>query len=160
MEQKILFEEEQRFTHWYIWILLFGLLCIPIYGVLQQLVLKQPFGDKPMSDLGLVILLFGQLALCFLFWIMKLETTISKEKISIRFFPFVAKTIQWDEVEQAEIVKYRFVGYGIRIFTSYGTVYNISGNKGMALTLTNNKKLLIGTQKPHELEDVIHSVLK
>ncbi len=127
---------------------------------MQQLVLKIPFGDKPMSDLGLVILLFTQLALCFLFGILKLKTTISKEKIRIRFFPFVTKTIPWDKVEQAEIVKYRFVGYGIRIFTSYGTVYNINGNKGMAITLNNNKKLLIGTQKPHELEDVVHSILK
>jgi hypothetical protein len=160
MEQKILFEEEQRFTQWYIWILLLGLLCIPVYGIIQQLVLKQPIGDKPMSDLGLVIILFTQLSLCLLFWILKIKTTISKEKISFRFFPFVTKTIPWDEVEVAEIVKYRFVGYGIRIFTSYGTVYNINGNKGMALTLTNKKKLLIGTQKPYELEDVIHSVLK
>lgn len=160
MTDTILFKEVQRFTQWYIWILLLGLLCIPVYGIIQQLVFNKPFGDNPMSDLGLVIFFFGMLAFCFLFRMMQLKTTVTKEKITIQFIPFLSKKISREEVAHAEIVKYGFVGYGIRFSTTHGTVYNMKGNKGIALTLANKKKFLIGTQKPHELDDVIQSVIK
>jgi len=160
MTDTILYKEVQRFTQWYIWILLLGLLIIPVYGIIQQLVLKEPFGDNPMSDMGLVIFFFGMLAFCYLFRMMHLKTIITKEKITIQFAPFFSKTIPREEIAHAEIVKYGFVGYGIRFSSTYGTIYNIKGDKGIALTLTNKKKFLIGTQKPHELEEVIQSVIK
>jgi uncharacterized membrane protein len=160
MTDTILYKETQRFTQWYIWILLLGMLLIPVYGIIQQLVFKEPFGDKPMSDLGLVIFFFGMLTFCVLFLIMQLKTIVTKEKITAHFVPFFSKTFTREEVAHAEIVTYGFVGYGIRFSKTYGTVYNIKGNKGIALTLTNKKKFLIGTQKPHELDDVIQSVLK
>lgn len=160
MIDTILFKETQRFTQWYIWILLFGMLLIPVYGIIQQLVYKEPFGDNPMSDVGLVIFFFGMLAFCVLFRIMQLKTIVTKEKITAHFIPLFSKTIALENVAHAEIVTYGFVGYGIRFSKTYGTVYNIKGNKGIALTLTNKKKFLIGTQQPHQLDDVIQSVIK
>lgn len=70
----------------------------------------------------------------------------------MHFFPFIKKQVHWDQIKTIEVVNYGFVGgWGIRLFTSYGTVYNIQGNMGLAIELTSGKKFLIGTQKPKEL---------
>ncbi|MGB5272717.1 MAG: hypothetical protein WBN39_01570, partial [Flavobacteriaceae bacterium] len=69
------------------------------------------------------------------------------------------KQFKWEDIDKAEIIKYRFVGFGIRLSFKYGTVYNIKGNLGMALHLKDGKKYLIGTQKPEELQKAIASFL-
>ena len=86
----------------------------------------------------------------------QLKTKITPKSIHIHFFPLVRKKIDWEEVANAEVVDYGFVGgWGIRLFTSYGTVYNIRGRFGLALELKSGKKLLIGTQKPEALKAYI-----
>lgn len=54
------------------------------------------------------------------------------------------------------LVNYGFVGgWGIRLGTKYGTVYNTKGNKGLFILLNNGKKYCIGTQKEDELREII-----
>ena len=77
----------------------------------------------------------------------------------MRFFPFVKKEFQWSEIQKSKVVNYGFVGgWGIRLFTKYGTVYNIRGNKGLAIELKNGKKYLIGTQKEEEMKKFINGL--
>lgn len=146
------YKEVQRFTQWWIWILLLGLTLIPVYGVIQQLIGGKPMGDHPMSDTGLIIFLLLMLAFDYFFWMIRLITEIDAESIQIKFFPFVQREIKWSEVESYEIVDYGFVGgWGIRIGTQYGTVYNTRGRIGLALEMKNGKKCCIGTQQESEL---------
>lgn len=153
------FHEVQKFNQ-----VLIGLVSIPIalflvYALYKQLYLGEPFGSNPASDLGLVMIALLMFSLIPFFWGMKLETGINNEMIKIRFFPFVNKTIIWNDVKSAEVHKYGFVGgWGIRLGTKYGTVYNISGNIGLALELKSGKKILIGTQKEEELRKVISQI--
>ena len=161
MDPTIIFKEEQRFTQWWLWLLLGGVLLIPIYGIVQQFVLKEPFGNNPMSDWGLVLFLLGMLAFCYFFWWLKLQTTITKKEIAINFPPLAKKRILWSEVEHAQIVKYSpLIGYGLRIWTPHGTVYNVKGNRGLSLVLKNGKKYMIGTQRHREVEDIIQTLGK
>ncbi|WP_297765486.1 hypothetical protein [uncultured Muriicola sp.] len=161
MDPNIIFEEDQRFTQLWLWLLMGGMLLIPIYGIVQQIVLKEPFGDNPMSDLGLIIFFIAMLALCGFFWMIRLQTTITKDEITINFPPLAKKRILWSDVEQAQIVKYSpLIGYGVRIWTPHGTVYNVKGNRGLFLILKNGKKCMIGTQRHREIEDLVHSLLK
>jgi hypothetical protein len=161
MDSAIIFEEEQRFTQWWLWLMLGGMLLIPIYGIVQQIGLKEPFGDNPMSDLELIIFFIVMLALSGFFWLIKLRTTITKEEIKIYYPPLAKKRILWSEVEQAQIVKYNpLIGYGLRIWTPHGTVYNVKGNRGLSLILKNGKKYMIGTQRYRELDDLIPTLLK
>ena len=46
-------------------------------------------------------------------------------------------------------------GWGIRLWTKYGTVFNIKGKKGLAIELYSGKKFLIGTQKEIELIEFV-----
>ncbi len=161
MDPNIIFEEEQRFTQWWLWLLMGAMLLIPIYGIVQQIVLKEPFGDNPMSDLGLIIIFIAMLSFCGFFWLIRLQTTITNDEITINFPPLAKKRILWSEVEQAQIVKYSpLIGYGLRIWTPHGTVYNVKGNRGLFLILKNGKKYMIGTQKHREVEDIIQTLLK
>ena len=153
---KVEFKEVQKFTQWWLWLILIGIGLMPIYGIYKQLILGENFGSKPMSDFGLIIfcvLIFGFIAM---FWIMRLITEIDENEIRMSFFPFTKKQVSWKEIKNIEIVNYGFVGgWGIRIGTKYGTVYNTKGNKGLAIELTNGKKFLIGTQKETELNRIV-----
>jgi hypothetical protein len=92
---------------------------------------------------------------------MRLQTTITKYQVTINFPPLAKKRILWSDVEQAQIVKYSpLIGYGLRIWTPHGTVYNVKGNRGLFLILKNGKKYMIGTQRPKEVEDIIKTLLK
>ena len=161
MDPNVVFREEQRFTQWWLWLLLGGILLIPVYGIVQQVVFNEPFGDNPMSDLGLVIIFFLNLGICIFLWMLKLQTSITKDEIRISYPPLAKKQIRWSEVEKAQIVKYSpFIGYGLRIWTPYGTVYNVKGNRGLSLILKNGKKYMVGTQRHRELDDLIPTLLK
>ena len=150
------FHEAQKFTQWWIWILLLLTASIPAYGLFKQLVLDQPFGNNPMSTLGLVVFLLSVIAIMALFFSMTLRTTINEEGVRYSFSPFTSGEVNWDEIASAEVTNYGFVGgYGIRKSFTYGTVYNTSGKIGLALQLKSGKKLCIGTQKGDELSSVI-----
>ena len=112
-----------------------------------------------MSDLGLIIFTIGIFAFIALFWSMQLTTQIDQHEIKMSFFPFVKKRLSWREIKNIKIVDYGFVGgWGIRLGTKYGTVYNIKGTKGLAIELVNGKKFLIGTQKEIELQKIVDQV--
>ncbi len=155
---KLEFKEEQKFTQWWLWLTLIGIGIIPIFGIYKQIILGEKFGNNPMSDLGLIIFCVFIFGLIALFMVMKLETEIDQTKIRIKFFPFVNKRVNWTDIKKAEIVNYRFVGgWGIRLYTKYGTVYNTKGKKGLAIELLNGGKILVGTQKEAELNKVIEN---
>ena len=152
---EIEFQEEQKFTQWWLWLILIGVGMIPMFGIYKQLIIGEKFGDKPMSDNGLIIFSIFTLGLLALFWFMSLKTKIDKNEIQMNFFPFVKKRIKWKDIKSAKIVKYGFVGYGIRLGSEYGTVYNTKGQKGLAIELKTGKKFVIGTQKANELTKIV-----
>ena len=150
------FKEEQKFTQWWLWLIIIGVGILPLVGIYYQLILGQKFGNNPMSDIGLIVLAVSIFGLIILFWFVRLKTEIDQNEIRMNFFPFVSKRTKWDEIKSVEIIDYGFVGgWGIRLWTKYGTVYNIKGNKGLAIELVNGKKFLIGTQREKELKKFI-----
>ncbi len=156
---KLLFTEKQKFTQWWLWLLLLGIGMIPIIGIYKQLILGEQFGSKPFSDIGLMVFSVFIYLLIALFYFLQLKTRITSEEISFTFFPLASKKVKWEDVSEAEIVNYGFVGgWGIRLWTSYGTVYNTKGKMGLAIKLKNGSKFLIGTQKETELKNVIKEI--
>jgi len=164
MSDKILFEEQQKFTQWWLWVLL----SIPFWVFLYQII-ENAVEESVAANTDLSISLFARydywlILLCSLFilvamFLVKMETVIDSKQISVRHLLFVHSTFKWEDIESAEIIKYGFVGYGIRISVNHGTVYNVKGNQGLFLKLKNGKKRLIGTQRPEELNKVIEKVL-
>ena len=159
MESKILFQEKQKFTQWSLWMILLTAAFFILYELLVPLFRKNSdaFGNTLNESLLAILILLSVLGFMYF---STLKTAVYSDKITIRHLLFVKKEWFWNEVESAEIIKYGFVGYGIRISMNHGTVYNVKGNKRLLLKLKNGKKRLVGTQQPAELEKVVRSILK
>jgi hypothetical protein len=141
------FTEMQRFTQWWVWAFLIGLLCLPLYGIYQQILRGEPWGNNPMSDTGLWIFLLGMLAFIGFFAYIELRTEVDQRGVRVRLRPIAGRVFKWENIEKVEPITYGFVGYGLRLSFKYGTVYNIKGNKGVAIYLQDGGRYLIGTQQ-------------
>lgn len=150
------FTESQTFNQWWLWVLLFAIFGVGCYGLIQQLVLEVPFGSKPMNNVGIIGFSLFNLSMILFFKWMRLETKIDNKGIFMRFVPFKTKFHTWEEIESISVVNYGFVGgWGIRLFTNYGKVYNMRGAEGLAIRLKSGKKYLIGSQRVDELTQVV-----
>jgi hypothetical protein len=156
---EILFKEVQRFTEWWLWLILIAIGAISIVGLYKQFVLKKPFGDHPMSNIGLVLSALFIFAFIAFFAVIKLITVIDNKGISIYFSPFVRRKIPWAKIKTAIVADYGFVGYGIRYGNKYGVVYNIKGRLGIAIEKNNGDKMVMGTRQAAEMNRVINTSL-
>ena len=155
---KIQFKEEQKFTQWWLWLILIGIAVFPIIGIYKQLSLEQQYVGSVTSYSEIILFSILIVGIIVLFLSMKLTTEIDENEIRMKFFPFVNRKVSWHEIETIGVVNYGFVGgWGIRLWTAYGTVYNIKGNKGLAIELKDGKRFVIGTQKEEELRKIIEN---
>tara|TARA_R110002012_G_scaffold294478_2_gene490646 strand:+ start:1876 stop:2337 length:462 start_codon:yes stop_codon:yes gene_type:complete len=153
MKSKIIFQETQRFTQWWLWLIIIGLVVVIMFqfnwdeDLLDQLTI-----DKVMPSviIGLILVLFLSL---------RLTTTITDDEITVRYIPFIKKVFKWSELSEAQVIDYGFVGgWGIRLWTNYGTVYNVTGSKGLHIKMA-GRQYVIGTQKEKELQSSIAHLL-
>jgi len=165
MSNNILFLEKQKFRQWWLWLILLGTNGLFLSGVFKQVVGGQQFGNEPLSNAGLLITAGLNIILTILFVSLRLDTTIKQDGIYVRLFPFHLKYrhYTWDKLAKSYIRQYsplsEYGGWGLRLgLFGKGTAFNVSGNKGLQLVFTNNKKLLIGTNKPEELEKTLSKI--
>ena len=172
--EKVLFSEEQRFNQWWFRLImiltLLAVLAPFVTGIYHQVVLKEPFGDNPMSTQGLVVTgIFSLFTMLFIFlkiFKSKLLTKITADSLLISFPPFMRKwkTITPEEIERYEIRTYRakreFGGHGIKRRLRSGQSYTVSGNIGVQLYFKNGKKLLIGTQRKQAFEYAMRKLME
>ena len=92
-----------------------------------------------------------------------LVTKIDRESLSVGFHPFGKRTIQRRDIAKAYVRQYsplgEYGGWGYRSGPN-GKAYNTMGDQGLQLELTDGSRLLIGTQRPRELEGIIHTWLQ
>lgn len=154
--EKILFTENQRFTQWWMWLFIlipFGIGC---YGIAKQVIGGVVLGNKPMSDLGMIVFtIFGVLFALF-FWFNQLKTTLTSKGIYIQFFPYTKRFVSWENIEKIQVLPYDFVGgWGVRLWTKYGTVYNVKYGEGLWIHDRNKNKFLVGTQQSKALLQIL-----
>lgn len=163
MEGNILFTEKQKFRQWWVWAILLGINGLFIFGLIKQILFRQQFGDNPMSDKGLIFFMLFMFVFTFLFSQIGLETQITNKGIAIRFLLFDRdyKLFKWSEISKCYIRQYRplmeYGGWGIK-YGSRGIAYNVFGNKGIQLEFLDGRNILIGTNKPEEVQKVIQSI--
>lgn len=165
MDNEILFTEQQKFKQWWLWLILLGINGLFIFGIFKQVIGGQQFGDKPMSNSGLLVTAGLFILLTLLFVNFRLDTNIKKDGIYVRFFPFHLKFkhFAWSILTKSYVRQYSAIGeyggWGLRLgLFGKGTAYNISGNKGLQLEFKTNKKLLIGTNKADELTETLNKI--
>ncbi len=154
-----LFTEKQRFTQWWLWAIIIGIGILPLAVILYLAIFGEEIETNPSDNWTIILTVLLTVGIILLFWTMRLKTEITHTEIGVRFFPFVKKRINWKDIKSAEVINYGFVGgWGIRLGTRYGTVYNIKGDKGLAIELNNGKKFLIGTQKEAEISRAVKKI--
>lgn len=161
------FTEKQYFRQPLIWLLLGGILALLIWAVVQQVFMGKPFGTKPMPDVGLLVLTGLYSGFVFLFSRVRLETVIDASGIHYRMFPFHAETkhVKWDELKKAFVREYKpiseYGGWGFRTGRRRNDgALNISGKTGLQLVFSDDKKLLLGTRRAKELQEVVEQYFK
>ena len=144
-----IFEENQKFTQWWLWIIL---LSFPIISV-------GPFDD---NEINIYYVLIGLLILCF-FFLLQLRVKVSAEGLHYQFFPFHIKshTIKLEDIEKFKAMEYsplkEYGGWGIK-YGFKGKAYNVSGNKGVKIFLKNGLNIMFGSQKYNELAKALRQV--
>ena len=138
------FYETQQFRQLWVWtiilLVMFALITPIFFGVIGIIL-----------SIVLVSFSFGFI---FLFWKMKLITTIKEDGINIIFVPFTNFIIPFSKIKYYKIREYRpiieYGGWGIR-FNKSGKAYTVFGTTGLQISLLNGKEILIGTQRPDPL---------
>jgi hypothetical protein len=162
-ENEVLFREVQNFRGKFRLMHLF--LALAVAGAcfaITVAILKNP--DKSLgSILGTAGGLIITIGIAALFVVLKLETEVRSDGLYVRYFPFhfKYKKINPDDLTEYCARQYsplrEYGGWGIKCGKG-GKAYNVKGNRGLQLVFTNGKRLLIGSQKPDELEQAMRLV--
>lgn len=161
------FEEVQKLNRILTWVvcattfLLLG--GISLSGIYIQIIKGSPFGNNPMSDEGLILFAIISTAfsigLFFLFNNLTLETKIDKFGIHYRFFPFIRKwrIIYKEDITEWEVKRTTVLRHGMSL-THRGQAFKMNGDRFLSLVYRNGKKILLGTQKPEEMNEALSNL--
>ena len=157
-DNKTIFSETQRFSQWWIYLIL-GLVTIPfiIFFVYQEVTGKL-VGNHPLNRNQYLSVIAVVCVVDGLFLLMRLQTRIDSDGIHVRFFPFKLNYghYKWDEMDKVSVRNYdpisEFGGWGIRYSFKGGKALTTGGNWGIQMETKSGKKILIGTQRPQEAE--------
>lgn len=149
------FRESQKFNQWWLWLLnivIFVGVSIVGYNSWENGGGLMPALVGPGS-MALVMILLA---------IIELRTVITEDGIEVKFWPFGRRRIFKSEIKNAKVRKYmplkEYGGWGYRIGPA-GKAYNMQGNHGLQLEFNDGDRLLIGTQRPDELQAFIEKYL-
>lgn len=160
------FSERQRFRQWWV------VLIVSIPGVVvtwrfvQQVVFGEPWGDNPISGWALVLVWIGVgLFLPLLFLLLRLVTEVDESGVHVRFQPVgIGADYEFEQIAAHAPIDYRpikdFGGWGIRWAGRGRRAWSVSGTRGVQLDLFDGRQIVIGSQRPHELDLAISSALR
>jgi hypothetical protein len=165
-DQHFLFEEVQKMRQTWVWLLVAIGSAFAWYVFFQQIVFGRPWGSPSDSDQSVIIVwvLVGILLPIFIGSI-KLTTRISQGCIEVKFWPFVKKQINFEEIASFKARDYKPVieygGWGVRYAgKKKGWAYNMNGNRGVQMVLKDGKRILIGSRKPEEIVSQLNNLVK
>lgn len=153
------FREEQRFRQPWMWAVgaLNSAVCLWIlYRIWSR-------GGLAQEPLGTAMASFIALGGPTMFWWARLLTVVEDNRLRVSFRPFLvrrklptAEIVSFGATEYSPILEYG--GWGVRWRPGKGKAYNVSGNRGVRITLSDGEELLVGSQRPKQLETAIARV--
>ncbi|MEO7650435.1 MAG: hypothetical protein ABIZ80_08190 [Bryobacteraceae bacterium] len=144
----VYFHEEQPFRQSWLWTLLLGIFAVSIGGIWIA-----------NRDAGLgALFLLGPVAI----WLysIKMITEVGGDEVTIHFvWLWKARHIRFSEIRSVSPRQYNpiteYGGWGIRWSFGGRMAYNVSGNRGVQLELTDSRTVLIGSQRSDELASAL-----
>jgi len=134
-------------------------LFVVILSVVAVIVLLSLLSSGASTPLGAVIALGSLGLVAALILAASLETTVDRDVITVAFhFLWPKRRIRISEVRKAEATKYSplldYGGYGVRLGFR-GWAFNVRGDEGVFVETNDGSRLMIGSQRPRELEAAI-----
>ena len=157
---KVRFEARPYFRQWWMWLLIGLMVVLGWAGLIEQIVLGQPFGTNPGPDwlVWLMWLLVG-IGLPLLFLWLHLRLAVTDQEIEIDYRPFSQRRIPLSTVLGATAREYdalrEYGGWGIKGWSRDKRAYNVSGNAGVELFLIDGRSVMLGSRRADELERAI-----
>lgn len=157
MKGKIIFEEEQSFVGTWMWYLILGVSLLSVGGSTAGYFMI----EEKEGVIGLIIASMVTIGIVGVLYTSKLSIIVDRNTFYYRFPPFVSseRSIKREDVKELYIRTYRpiseYGGWGYRYRFRSGRALCIVGNIGVQIVTNNDKKILIGTQKPELLERAI-----
>ena len=145
----VLYREEQSFGRSTLAWLILALQIIPLIMVVVGL---QTDDAEALVGGVAAFVIIGLVQL----WILtaRLVTVVDQDALRISFrWLWPSRTIKHGDIERYEARTYGLFdsgGWGVH-YALAGWTYNVSGNRGVALTLKNGSRLLVGSQQPESL---------
>jgi len=158
------FHEVQKFDQWWFRILMLAVFAITIGSIYMSVNEIENDNNQIIVILSATLITFISIVIVMVY--MKLETKINEQGIYYKFWPFNLnyRIISWSEIKECYVKEYNpiadYGGWGYRGFTpfrSHGKAFNVKGNIGIQIVLQSRKKILIGTQKKEEAENIINT---
>jgi hypothetical protein len=156
------YHEVQHFRQWWLWVLIVAPAAGAWWPFIAQVIGGRPVGQNPAPDWAIwLIWLFIGLGLPVVFSFVALVIEVFADRILIRYRPFYRRAIPVAEVERVEARTYNalkeYGGWGIKGWSKTKIAYNVSGDRGVDLTLTDDRRVLLGSQRADELAAAIDS---
>ena len=152
-----IFEEKQKFNQWWLWVLLVVVGIVPIGLQIYQIATIKNHLSNGSSFLSLVLTCFAAVLVFVLFFGTTLRTKLDRDGLHVRLSPFHFKWryYAWSSIKSCQVRNYNplteYGGWGIK-GTKHDRAFNISGKQGIQLEFKDGNRLLIGTQKPHDVQ--------
>ena len=172
MSNRITFEERQNSSKsTFIWVLMIvsSVPVVILFGVASyvQLIKGVPWGNNPTSDVGLVAIMIGTLALlliaAFITLGSSLQTKVTTNSIEYKYPPLLRK---WQRIDPEAIARVfrqqrNLINKGSYRKTIFSSTVEISvlGWEQVCLVLKNGDKIILGTQSPDILEHEIKKLI-
>ena len=163
--QPVIFKEIQRFRQWWLWALMIGIGVIAGGSMIMAASQTKSTGGKDASDPWVwVLALLIMIGVPMLMYIIRMTTTVTRDMITIRYFPIWTKRIPISDIKSCTPREYHAIreygGWGIKVGFARGWAYTVSGSYGVQLVLPSGNALLIGSQRHLELASIINGLLR
>lgn len=151
------FQEVQRFNQNWLYLLVTAIAGLMLFAVYQEFGDPSSWSQLNSEDAGALAIIGSTMLILFALFFIRLNTVVNEQGISIKFWPFIInyRMYKWTEIDAVEVCKYspvrEFLGWGIR-YNGKTWAYTIKGSHGIRIKLTDGKNVLVGTQRPQEME--------
>jgi len=156
MKKGVVFQESQRFTQWWLWLVVIGMDLMYLFAVGKHLFSQIQSGKEPQINSQIIIAVTIVFLITVLFLLLRLDTIIDDAGVHVKFFPFHLsfRHYGWETIANCFVRKYKplleYGGWGIR-GTGKNKALNVKGNMGIQIEFHDGKRLLIGTSKFEEV---------
>lgn len=155
----VLYSETQKFRVKWLWVLLISCMLLAFFlPVVIALVNKQGLKEAILS---LLITAPLETVVFYLFYVVKLETIVSKDGIYYRWRPFFSKYnfIARNDIETAIADDGPILSYGFHFVSGYGWVHNTGPGKGIRFNLIGGKRIFIGSHDINSFQPAVDKMI-